>query len=216
MNRMFIWCFGLTLLIAACGTEHTIPPGDSVTKTIVTAGGDTIQIQQNGDTVVRYSNTRKDCSILTRKLPADTASRTFGEDIRQLYGCGVDSFDLVYVVPNLLPGFAGEQYIAGNTSATYGDFVKHLNEFKLTEAYAQLHVQVKTLDSLRSVSFNALQLPNMKPTFGRLGMTEPEWQQFSGFARTYPVPQNGVFTWGDMLNAFETYSAEYQQRQRKQ
>ncbi|GAB4140808.1 MAG: hypothetical protein Fur0041_16020 [Bacteroidia bacterium] len=154
------------------------------------------------------------CDVLNRRIPADTSEEQLRKDLAELVNCGIDSFDFVYVVPNLLPGFSGEEHIKGNDSITYKDFVAHLKEFQATEAYHQLKIQVNTLDSLKTIPYDYRNLQSMKPVLGRLGMTEPEWNMFTGFARTYPVPKNEVFTWGDLLNAFESYSSDYQNQKR--
>lgn len=167
------------------------------------------------DTVISEDGTpvivRHDCSILRKKIPADSALEQLQYDLDELAYC-VDSFDFQYVVPNLLASWLSEERVSGNTGITYGDFVKHLVEFKSTEGYAQLHQQVMTLDSVRSLPFEAAKIQNMKATFGKLGMTEPEWNALSGFARTYPVPDKSqvVFTWGEMMDAFESYYSQYQ------
>jgi len=173
----------------------TIDSGSTIIDTITTADGKQVIL-------------RHDCSILKEKIPADSELDQMQFDLQELRFC-VDSFDFRYVVPNLLSSWLSEERVQGSTSVTYGDFVKHLNEFKTTEAYFQLHEQITTLDSLRSVSFDATKLISMRSTFGKLGMTEPEWNAFSGFARTYPVPTKGVFTWGDMMDAFESYYSDF-------
>jgi hypothetical protein len=72
-----------------------------------------------------------------------------------------------------------------------------------------------SLDSVRSLPFDANRIEAMRATFGKLGMTEGEWNAFSGFARTYPVPENAktVFTWGDMMDAFESYYTQFNESQ---
>jgi hypothetical protein len=149
-----------------------------------------------------------DCSVLKRRIPNDTNSKQIQRDLQEMRHCGIDSFDFVYVVPNLFPGWWSENIIQGNKNVTYGDFLKHLNEFRTTSAYPQLHERVKTVDSLNSIPFDPKKLYAMKPILGRLGFTEPEWEQFEGFARTYPIPKKRVFSWGDMVQTFDKYKPE--------
>lgn len=174
---------------------------DFIIDTITTADGKQIIVTH-------------DCSVLKKRIPSDSALEQLQYDLDELSFC-VDSFDFRYVVPNLLASWMSEERVSGNTKITYGDFVKHLNEFKTTEAYAQLHEQVMTLDSVRSLPFDVNKVLSMRATFGKLGMTEPEWNAFSGFARTYPVPENAkiIFTWGDMMDAFESYYNQYNESQ---
>jgi hypothetical protein len=206
--------FLLVLAFASCEDDkpHDQNNGDStlfavedtssyITDTILTADGKKVVVTH-------------DCSVLKRRIPADSALDQLGADMEDLSMC-VDSFDFRYVVPNLLASWLSEERVKGNSAITYGDFVKHLNEFKRTEAYAQLHMQVMTLDSVRSLPFNANRIDVMRPTFGKLGMTEPEWNAFAGFSRTYPVPETAknTFTWGDMMDAFESFYSQYNESQ---
>lgn len=167
------------------------------------------------DTIIGEDGTpvivRHDCSILRKRIPPDSALEELQYDLEELAYC-VDSFDFKYVVPNLLATWLSEERVKGSDKITYGDFTKHLKEFRGTVAYAQLHMQVMTLDSVRSLPFEAAKIQNMRATFGKLGMTEPEWNALSGFARTYPVPDKSksIFTWGDMMDAFESYYSQYQ------
>lgn len=191
-------------------------------RTIVTEPTDDIVIADTSDIKVDTIITEDgkqvivthDCSVLRKKIPSDSALEQLQYDLDELSFC-VDSFDFRYVVPNLLASWISEERVKGTRGITYGDFVKHLNEFKLTPAYAQLHDQVMSLDSVRSLPFDANRIPAMRETFGKLGMTEGEWNAFSGFARTYPVPENAktVFTWGDMMDAFESYYTQFNESQ---
>jgi hypothetical protein len=147
--------------------------------------------------------------VLNKIIPGESEQTVIRADLGKLIHCGIDSFDFLYVVPNLFPGYVSENHVSGK-KVTYGDFVKHVDEFKTTDSYRQLHARVYTLDSLRTVKFDVTKLYTMKPTLGRLGFTEPEWQMFSGFARTYPVPKKGFYTWGDLLDAFDTYKPKSQ------
>lgn len=189
------------LFLCACTNEtgEKIPVKDSVIDTTITTNNfsDTFTVKSGDSTQTYY-----DCSVLNHIIPAETEQAAVRRDLNQLIHCGVDSFDFLYVVPNLFPGFVSENHVSGK-KITYGDFVKHLDEFRTTESYAQLHARVTTLDSLRTVKFDPTKLYTMKPTLGKLGFTEPEWEMFSGFARTYPAKKG--FTWGDMLDAFDTY-----------
>jgi hypothetical protein len=193
----------LIVLFYSCTTDPSTDHNgkDSLLDTLNNTIGanDTFQVDSGN-----VSSTYYDCAVLNRKVPDDTNQNQIRRDLSQLVHCGVDSFDFLYVVPNLFPGFVSENHIQGK-SVTYGEFVKHLNEFKGTPAYAQLHMRVSTLDSLRSTPFDASRIFAMKPTLGKLGFTEDEWDMFSGFANSYPVPKKGTFTWGNMLEAFDKY-----------
>ncbi len=199
--------FFIILWLGACSGDPAIDnPVDSPLVAKIDSNqfvSDTI-IDSSGNVVIL----KHDCSILKKKIPADTELDQMQFDLQELKFC-VDSFDFRYVVPNLMSSWLSEERVSGNTSITYNDFVKHLNEFKTTEAYYQLHAQITVLDSLRSTPFSANRIDAMRGTFGKLGMTEPEWNAFSGFARTYPVPDKAVFTWGDMMDAFESYYSQY-------
>lgn len=212
MSKYFPVVF-LLFVLCSCSENHPAndPKSDSnavaedssyyIIDTIIGADGKPVYI-------------RHDCSILKKQIPPDSALEEMEYDLDELSFC-VDSFDFRYVVPNLLSSWLSEQRVSGNTKVTYGDFVKHLNEFRTTEGYAQLHTQVMTLDSVRSLPFDPSQIMNMRETFGKLGMTEPEWNALSGFARTYPVPDKSksIFTWGDMMDAFENYYSKYNEQQ---
>jgi hypothetical protein len=176
-------------------------PDSGITQPADTAQpADTVAIDTTSKTNGTY-----DCSVLRRAIPDVKYQKQISRDIAQLKLCGVDSFDFLYVVPNLFPGYASENQVAGKT-VTYGDFVSHLNDFRKTNAYYELHMRVVTLDSLKTVPFESKKIYSMKPVLGRLGFTEQEWNMFSGFVRTYPIPEKQVFTWGDMLEEFEKYN----------
>lgn len=206
---------GLFLLLigfASCSGENdkpgNIPPVDTPDAVAYDSSDfiiDTIITEDGKQVIVTH-----DCSVLKKRIPPDSALEQLQYDLDELSFC-VDSFDFKYVIPNLLASWMSEERVKGTVGVTYGDFVKHLNEFKSTEAYHQLHIQVMTLDSVRSLPFDAMKIQFMRATFGKLGMTEPEWNAFSGFASTYPVPENAktVFTWGDMMDAFESYFNQY-------
>ncbi|MGL5888463.1 MAG: hypothetical protein ACRC3B_01180, partial [Bacteroidia bacterium] len=163
---------------------------------------------------VVYSDTSKDarkqndCSILRRRVVNDPTGKRLLNDLRLMTACGLDSFDFIYVVPNLGLDYITHEQMTGNDSLTYGDVLKHINEFKTTGTYTQLKNQVMTLDSLKSVQFKPREIERMKPVMGRLGFTEPEWLSFSKFASTYPVPKDRQISWGEMLEAFDGYLAK--------
>lgn len=205
----FIACL---LLLVSCQSDppaqHPVADSDSALLGKIDSAdiqADTIVGADGKQVIVHH-----DCSILKKRIPPDSALEELQYDLDELRFC-VDSFDFRYVVPNLLASWLSEQRVTGNNTVTYGDFVKHMNEFKTTQSYAELHDQVMALDSVKSLPFDAKKIDIMKETFGKLGMTEPEWNAFSGFARTYPVPEKAqtIFTWGDMMDAFETYWAKY-------
>lgn len=201
----------LAAFAASCNEDHPDTSRKVDTQQVVAV--DTPLIIT--DTVISEDGTpvivRHDCSIMRKRIPGDSALEELQYDLDELAYC-VDSFDFRYVVPNLLASWMSEERVSGHNNITYGDFVKHLNEFKTTEGYAQLHTQVMTLDSVRSLPFDAANIQNMKATFGKLGMTEGEWNALSGFARTYPVPDKSksIFTWGEMMDAFESYYSQTQ------
>jgi hypothetical protein len=201
MRTLLPFCFIFLLLCSCSSDPKDKKPGDSVVDTslITNSTNDTFRVD-NGDSIHTYY----DCSVLGKVIPAETEQVAIRADLGKLRHCGIDSFDFLYVVPNLFPGFVSESHVSGK-KATYGEFVKHLDEFKTSEGYSQLHARVVTLDSLRATKYDKTKLYAMKPTLGRLGFTEPEWEMFSGFASTYPVPAKGRFTWGDMLEAFDKY-----------
>lgn len=202
MQKLLPACF-LFLLFCACSSDpdDKTPHTDSIidTSLITSDFTDTFKID-SGD----VSHTYYDCSVLAKLIPKETEQEAIRRDLGKLIHCGIDSFDFLYVVPNLFPGFVSENHVAGK-KVTYNDFVTHVNEFKATESYGQLHQRVNTLDCLRTIRFDVNKLYTMKPTLGRLGFTGPEWEMFSGFARTYPAPKKGFYTWGDLLDAFDTY-----------
>lgn len=196
----------ITVFISACTSDpkddgKIDSAGDSVLTRTDTTNRDTIHSDSGSAQDLNY-----DCSVLCRRIANLKKSAQIQRDLSDLAHCGVDSFDFLYVVPNLFPAWAGENAVQGNDSLTYNDFVDHLNEFRKTDAYYDLHTRVNTLDSLRAVRFDVRKIYTMKPVLGKLGFTEPEWQMFSGFSQTYPVPSKN-FTWGDMLEAFEKYSS---------
>lgn len=197
--------FAFLLLLAVSCTDDPSKNND---------GGDSMVNIDNHDTTVGTVDSsgnhsaQYDCSVLRRYVPDAKNQDAIRRDLNELVHCGIDSFDFLYVVPNLFPGWLSENQVQGIDSVTYSDFIKHLAEFKKSIAYAQLHERVNTLDSLRSVAYDGKKVYYMKPVLGRLGFTEPEWEMFLGFSRTYPVPKKGVFTWGDMLNEFEKYSSK--------
>lgn len=203
MRKLLIGSIFLSLQVACTDDPKPVNNGkDSLADSVNVLNGnnDTFQID-SGTNAGTYYN----CAVLNRKVPNDTNQNQIRIDLAQLLHCGIDSFDFLYVVPNLFPGWVSENKITGNKNITYADFVKHVNEFKITDAYFQLHLRVQTLDSLRTVRFDITKLNSMKPTLGKLGFTQPEWEMFSGFARTYPIPKKKVFTWGDMMEAFDKY-----------
>ena len=206
----YLPAFLLVLTFAVSCTDDPSQHKNGGDSMITINGNDTNSVAaDSADTA--QTTSKYDCSVLRRRVPSARQKEQLSRDLLELSHCGVDSFDYIYVVPNLFPGWMSENQVQGNDSITYGDFLKHLAEFKKTNAYVQLHDRVNTLDSLRSVAYDSKRVYYMKPVLGRLGFTEPEWEMFLGFSRTYPVPKKGIFTWGDMLDEFEKYSNQNQQ-----
>ncbi len=200
--------FFCAVFFCACKNDSVSnkPASDSVPDT--SKKNVAVVDSQHNDSVTKIVTPTYDCSVLNRRLPNDSNVKQIRKDLQDLVHCGIDSFDLLYVVPNLLPGYMSENHVQGEFKVTYGDFIKHMNEFKATPAYEQLHERVETLDSLRSIPFDVNKVSYMKPVLGHLGFTEQEWEMFEGFSRTYPIPKKKSFTWGDMVEAFDKYKPE--------
>jgi hypothetical protein len=202
--RQLIILFSIWLLSQACGTDSPkLNPSDSLADTVSISDSGQTKHDSLLDSIHGIGN--KNCAVLYRNLPNLTDTLKVQTDLSELLNCGVDSFDFLYVVPNLFPNWASEKQYGSRVSATYGDFVKHLNEFRTTDSYVALKQRVVTLDSLRAAPFDKKKLYSMKPVLGKLGFTEPEWNQFSGFVNTFPIPDKKKMTWGDMLEEFEKY-----------
>lgn len=208
MSRLFPLLF-FTWFIAGCTPEdkpvNTVDTTKHDSDVIAdTAHHDsTAVINDSSGTPVKVY----DCSILRKRIPKLENDAQIQKDLATLSHCGIDSFAMEYIVPNLFPGFVNEKQIAGNDSLTYNDFMKHLREFEMTDAYVQLHAHVRTLDSLRLVKYDVKKLYVMKPVLGQLGFTADEWAMFEGFVKTYPAPSRN-YTWGQMLDDFEKYSSK--------
>ncbi|MGL4598314.1 MAG: hypothetical protein ACRCYO_12330 [Bacteroidia bacterium] len=188
-NRAFL--FLLVLFFAACSPSSPSPQnGDSIADSLP-------------DTLAGRVNENDSCAVLKRTIASDTSRMQLGRDLAALRLCGLDSFDLLYVVPNLMPGYLLDQESKTSKRPTYGSFLNHLREFRDTDSYKQLHDNVMTLDSLQALPYNPKKLVALKPSFGRLGMTEPEWQAFSAFVRDWEAPKNQKTTWRDAFDAFE-------------
>lgn len=200
---VFLTFFSLTSCTEDAPVDKPVDTPLVIVKDTASLVSDTIITEDGKQVIVKH-----DCSILKKKIPGDNELDQMQYDLQELKFC-VDSFDFRYVIPNLLSSWLSEERVKGPSTVTYNDFLKHLNEFKTTEAYYQLHEQISTLDSLRASPFDASKIAAMRPTFGQLGMTEQEWNAFSGFARTYPVPEKANFSWGDMMDAFESYYSDF-------
>lgn len=201
MKRLLLFLTLTFLVITSCTDD--VPkgnkvPGDSITDTT----SDEVLLNLDTSTQGKKQN---DCSILRRRVVNDPTGKRLLNDLRLMTACGLDSFDFIYVIPNLGLDYITHEQMSGNDSLTYGDVLKHINEFKLTGTYTELKHQVMTLDSLRSVEFKPREMERMKPIMGRLGFTEPEWLAFSKFATTYPMPKDRRMSWGEILEAFDGY-----------
>jgi hypothetical protein len=200
--RRLLPAFLFLLFAFACTPDSPVKTGkDSLPDSALVnnSGIDTFHVDSGSTTQTYY-----DCSVLNKKIPSDSDEQVIRHDLAQLVHCGIDSFDFLYVVPNLFPGFVSENHVSGK-KVTYGEFVKHVDEFRTTDAYRQLHQRVETLDSLRHSRYDHAKLYMMKPVLGKLGFTEPEWEMFYGFANTYEVPKNRHITWGELLDEFDKY-----------
>ncbi|MCA6365405.1 MAG: hypothetical protein IM638_20405 [Bacteroidetes bacterium] len=199
--KKFLLLAALLGLLAACTDTKPGTPDYSLRRdTVSDTTGQAVWLHSDSTTDGRSQN---DCSILRRRVRVDATGKKLLADLRLMTACGLDSFDFVYVVPNLALDFITFEQQNGNDTLTYGDVLKHINEFKTTGTYTQLKQQVMTLDSLRSVRFERKQMEKMKPVMGRLGFTEPEWLAFTKFASTYPLPKERPISWGEMLEAFD-------------
>ncbi|MCU0432659.1 MAG: hypothetical protein MUC87_04325 [Bacteroidia bacterium] len=199
--KQFLLLASLLWLLAACTETKPETPADSLKGDSVTnTAGQSVWLQSDTSRTARKQN---DCSILRKRVVTDATGKRLLADLRLMTACGLDSFDFVYVVPNLALDYITFQQQTGNDSLTYGDVLKHIKEFKTSGTYTQLKQQVMTLDSLRSVRFERKNMDKMKPVMGRLGFTEPEWLAFTKFAATYPLPKERAMSWGEMLEAFD-------------
>lgn len=199
--KQFLLLATLLGLLAACTDTKPGTPIDSLNHdSLADSTGQAVWLHSDSTTDARRQN---DCSILRRRVRVDATGKKLLADLRLMTACGLDSFDFVYVVPNLALDYITYEQQNGNDTLTYGDVLKHINEFKTTGTYTQLKQQVMTLDSLRSVRFERKQMEKMKPVMGRLGFTEPEWLAFTKFASTYPLPKERPMSWGEMLEAFD-------------
>jgi hypothetical protein len=199
--KQFLLLATLLGLLAACTDTKPGTPEDSLLRdSLADTAVQAVWLHSDSTTDARRQN---DCSILRRRVRVDATGKKLLADLRLMTACGLDSFDFVYVVPNLALDYITFEQQNGNDTLTYGDVLKHINEFKTTGTYTQLKQQVMTLDSLRSVRFERKQMEKMKPVMGRLGFTEPEWLAFTKFASTYPLPKERPMSWGEMLEAFD-------------
>jgi hypothetical protein len=204
MKRLLLFYKFLVFGLIACTDEPVKGKpngGDSLTDT----SGNALVVHSDTSKEARKQN---DCSILRRKVVDDPTGKRLLSDLRLMTACGLDSFDFIYVVPNLGLDYITHEQMSGNDSLTYGDVLKHINEFKTTGTYTQLKNQVMTLDSLKTIQFKPREMERMKPVMGRLGFTEPEWLSFTKFASTYPLPKDRPMSWGEMLEAFDGYLAK--------
>jgi hypothetical protein len=212
MTRIFPICLFLFFL-AGCATEEPRSDGiDSLKHDSL--NGDTARTDStNKDSTLSISDSvngnahTSDCRILNKIIPKLENDAQIQKDLEALRNCSVDSFDMLYVVPNLFPGYVSRYQLQGIDTITYGDFLQHMRDFEMTdaEAYHQIHVQVKRLDSLRATTFDVKKLYAMKSVLGQLGFDQTEWDMFEGFVKTYPVPSK-KYTWGQMLDDFEKFS----------
>lgn len=208
MKRLLLFYTSILLVLVSCTDEPVkgkVNGTDSLTDTLTDTSGNGLDVLSDTNKDARKQN---DCSILRRRVVDDPTGKRLLYDLRLMTACGLDSFDFIYVVPNLGLDYITHEQMSGNDSLTYGDVLKHINEFKTTGTYTQLKNQVMTLDSLKSVQFKPREIERMKPVMGRLGFTEPEWLSFSKFATTYPVPKDRPMSWGEMLEAFDGYLAK--------
>ncbi len=188
-NRAFLLL--LVLFFAACSPSPTTrQEHDSLPDSLP-------------DTLAGKIDDSDSCAVLKRTIAGDTQQDQLRRDLAELRLCGLDSFDLLYVVPNLMPGYLLEQESKTSIRPTYGNFLNHVREFRQSNSYKQLHDNVMTLDSLQALTYNPKKLNALKPSFGRLGMTEPEWRAFSAFVRDWEPPKNQKTTWRDAFDAFE-------------
>ncbi|HEU4718778.1 MAG TPA: hypothetical protein VFU15_13130 [Bacteroidia bacterium] len=193
MQKTILSAFLLFALASCSNDKSTKVPGDS-------------SVTDTGKVAVSDTAPKDECAIRKKRIPKNYPQDSIDKDLIGLSRCGIDSFDYLYVVPNLFPAWLSERRVVGDT-VTYGDFIEHLEKFRTTDSYYKLHLKVATLDSLKTIPFQKKDIYRMKPLLGQLGFTEGEWDMFSGFAVTYPVPDPKHFSWGDMLDAFEKYKS---------
>src|SRR5688572_6964177 len=124
--KFFPVAFVVMIGLYACNGEHPSTVDIVDTQDIVFADSSDFII----DTIITDDGKRvivtHDCSILRKKIPADSALEQLQYDLDELSFC-VDSFDFRYVVPNLLASWLSEERVKGTVGITYGDFVRHLN-----------------------------------------------------------------------------------------
>lgn len=199
----------LILLVGnSCTNKSQQPDSDTVPDSSSNLFPDTSSKTLITDSIQSGLNEAKtyDCSILNQKVNYTRGNEQWMRNMRLLVNCGIDSFDLVYIVPNLVPRFVEEAVLKNQKTLTYSDIVNHIHEFKSSGEYTQLYRQVMTLDSLRALPFSAKDIDRIKPVLGRLGFSELEWESFLQFAKTYPLPKDKRMSWRDMLDAYDGYT----------
>jgi hypothetical protein len=196
----------LVILTYSCAHEtQTSVDQQQRIDTFAAQPKDSVARSSDNDAVTNRLIPDPDCGILQQKIT--TIEKLMG-DMSLLVNCGIDSFDLTYVVPNLVPRFVEQSVIQNRQSLTYADIVRHIREFKSTGEYVRLYRQVMTLDSLRALPFSPDDLERMKPVLGRLGFTETEWEDFKAYTKAFPLSKNKPLNWREVLDMFDQRSVQ--------
>lgn len=139
-------------------------------------------------------------SILQKTLSPEASDISMSEDFGQLIGCNyLDSFELNYIVPNLIPEIMADMPDTAG-SVTYQEIFNSVQRFRLTDRYRQIRRHISLLDSLRRETVSDSDWKGDTALLARLGMEKREITHLVDVVRELRLTQR-TLTWSAVLDS---------------
>lgn len=179
MRNLFV-ILSFVLLLASCG--------DSAST--------------DADTVNHGPGVPDPCAIVPAKaVDANAPDSVFANDFGQLISCGLlEDFDVLYLVPNLIPEVQADAMASGKDTITYQMLIDRVRRFKLSGDYAVIKNRMHQVDSLRTLPVNLVNWNADTAMLSKLGMTPGEMQMLRKTAEEL-LKKNPNLRWDALLDS---------------
>ncbi|TND08445.1 MAG: hypothetical protein FD123_2241 [Bacteroidetes bacterium] len=140
-------------------------------------------------------------TILKKTLRPDATDSSMSIDFGQMLACHyLDSFDLNYIVPNLIPEIMADQLGDTTVQVTYQAIFDKVQVFHHTERYVVFRKQMLVLDSMRAVPVDPKHWEKDTALLASLGMEKRELLHLQKVVRELASRKN-VIRWSEALDS---------------
>jgi|GEM_PF-2732176 len=140
-------------------------------------------------------------SVPKKMMNADAPDSVMRQDFGYLVACGLlDTFDLDFVVPGLIPQVLADEVAAGRDSIPYQLVVDRVREFHLRPEYALLRQRVRGLDSMRATVIDPARWTADTSYLSNLGMEKEAFAHLQNTVHELRQKKTRL-TWAEALDS---------------